>query len=66
MAGLIDDLKKAIKEETKRNSLTEKGMDADDDLNAVETVMLGNNMEKATLLKNKIEQLKESSLKQTH
>ena len=65
MAGLIDDLKKAIKEETKRNSLTEKGMDADDDLNAVETVMLGNNMEKATLLKNKIEQLKESCLKLT-
>lgn len=51
MADFIAVLKKELKEETKRNSLTGNDVDADDDLNAVETVMLGNNAEKATLLK---------------
>lgn len=65
MADFIAVLKKELKEETKRNSMTGNDVDADDDLNAVETVMLGNNAEKATLLKKSIENLKESCLNLT-
>lgn len=63
LTGLTEELRAELKAETAKNSLTEKGMDADDNLNAVETVMLGENAKNAGRLKAAMESLKATCLK---
>lgn len=65
LTGLTEELRAELKAETAKNSLTESGMDADDNLNAVETVMLGDNAQNAGRLKAAMESLKAACLKMT-
>lgn len=65
LTGLTEELRAELKAETAKNSLTESGMDADDNLNAVETVMLGDNAQNAGRLKSAMESLKAVCLKMT-